>query len=243
MKQNNFVIVVPVYNSVNWIGKCIDSVHSQTYKNYTLIVVDDRSYDGTWNIVYNKGVWCLSDPVHIGKSIFNFKKGIEKASKSKDDIIVCLDGDDWLVGDFVLEYLNVVYQDKDVWLTYGQYTPLSNKYNNYCQPIEDFSTYRKSKEWRTSHLKTFKRGLWDLIKDNDLRDWDGEYNKYTSDRVFMYPMLEMAGNKHIKFIDKILYIYNDLNPCNDMKMEPLKTITMAEYLIAKPVYKEVDDIY
>ena len=61
------------------------------------------------------------------------------------------------------------------------------------------------------------------------------------DLAFMYPMIEMAGIKHIKFIDKVLYVYNDLNPHNDMKKFPEVSLRTAAYLQNKPLYDEIID--
>lgn len=40
-----FSIIIPVYRTENFLHKCIDSVLSQTYPNFELILVDDGSPD------------------------------------------------------------------------------------------------------------------------------------------------------------------------------------------------------
>lgn len=44
-------IIMPVYNRANLVKKAIDSVLNQSYKNFELIIVDDRSTDGTRDVL------------------------------------------------------------------------------------------------------------------------------------------------------------------------------------------------
>lgn len=44
-------IIMPSWNTARWIGESIESVISQTYKNWELIIVDDCSTDNTDEIV------------------------------------------------------------------------------------------------------------------------------------------------------------------------------------------------
>lgn len=43
-------VIVPVYNVEKYIGKCIDSLKKQTYKNFEVIIVDDGSLDTSISI-------------------------------------------------------------------------------------------------------------------------------------------------------------------------------------------------
>lgn len=240
--QNRFIILVTVHNSKEWIKKCLDSVISQDYKNYRLLIIDDHSIDGTWDIVSKYDTCIVRNDTNMVHSLINAYTGLRAFFFDPEDIIVHLDGDDWLADNSVLSYLNEVYQD-EVWLTYGQYAPLSGKYKDYCHPFSEIGvtseTYRKSGQWTTSHLKTFKKKCWDKINEDDFKR-DGKWLITCGDLAMMYPIIEMAGDKRIRFIDKVLYIYNDLNPMNHMKTYTNESIETAKYLQSKACYDIID---
>lgn len=43
-------IIIPVYNTERYIRDCLDSILSQTFKNYEVILVDDESTDNSSRI-------------------------------------------------------------------------------------------------------------------------------------------------------------------------------------------------
>lgn len=48
MKQNKPVIsvIVPIYNAKKYLRTCIDSILSQTYEDFELLLINDGSTDG-----------------------------------------------------------------------------------------------------------------------------------------------------------------------------------------------------
>lgn len=238
MRNNHFLILITEHNVKEYIRKCLDSVLCQKYPFYDVIVMDDASTDGTQDIVSEYPVYIISNKVKRTHPVINFIQGIKQFAKDPEDIIVFVSGDDYLADNKVLSCLNDAYQD-DIRFTYGQFVPLSGKYGPYCKPITNTQTYRKSGQWFASHLITCKKWLWDKIDDKDLRYKDGEYPNHSFDRAFIYPLVEMAGLKHIRFIDKILYIYNDLNPASITNCAPQQSIIESEYFMAKQNYKEI----
>lgn len=51
MSEKLVSIIMPTYNCAEFISRTLDSVQAQTYKNWELIIVDDRSTDNTKEIV------------------------------------------------------------------------------------------------------------------------------------------------------------------------------------------------
>jgi len=50
IEPNLVSVMMPAYNAEQFIGEAIESVLSQTYSNWELIVVDDGSTEGTATI-------------------------------------------------------------------------------------------------------------------------------------------------------------------------------------------------
>lgn len=52
LKNVDFSIIIPVYNSSSYLEQCIQSVLSQTYKNLEIILINDGSTDDSLSICY-----------------------------------------------------------------------------------------------------------------------------------------------------------------------------------------------
>jgi hypothetical protein len=223
-KNNKFLIVVPCYNVENWIEKNFLSIKNQKYSNFECIYIDDISTDSTAakikSLIKNDQRFKLIENKEKKYSLRNIYEGIQAISSSDEDVVITVDGDDWLYNDFVLNEVNNYYQSDDVLLTYGKHTtfPANEKsewIKPYPQHVIENNLYRQY-SWFASHLRTFKYKLWKNIEISDLMDEDGFY-KVTWDMAMMFPMLEMANGK-FAMIDKVLYVYNRETPLNDDKV-------------------------
>lgn len=62
-------VVIPVFNAEKTVGKCLNSVLNQDYKNYDVIVIDDNSEDDTKKIIQrfeNKNLFLLENNKNLG---------------------------------------------------------------------------------------------------------------------------------------------------------------------------------
>lgn len=75
MEKKLISIIMPTYNCAKFIGKTIETVINQTYKNWELVIVDDCSKDNTEEIVNDY----ITGDSRIKYSRFNVNQGAAKA--------------------------------------------------------------------------------------------------------------------------------------------------------------------
>lgn len=217
-------VVVCGYDCDKYLSRCIKSLDMQTYRDFDYIVNIDKENDRKY-------------------LVFRTVEAINSICKDPDDIIVCLDADDFLCDEMALQIIADVYRAKsDLLLTHGSYVNLSsNKTGKFCLPYQA-GEEKRTTEWRGSHLKTFKYKLFKRLPDEELRDECGQYFKCCADRAMMIPMMEMAGHDRIQHIPMILYCYNDLNPGSVWKtMRDLSKSTRA-FISSKKPLRMIDSI-
>lgn len=101
-------IIVPVYNVEKYIEKCIQSILTQTYKDYELILVDDGSTDDSGKI-------CDSFEFHSKiKVIHKENGGLSDARNAGIDVcsgryILFIDSDDYVKNDYVDTLVTIAY--------------------------------------------------------------------------------------------------------------------------------------
>ena len=221
--KNKFTIIIPFCNAEKWIEKCLDSVLLQNSDDFSGVVADDCSTDRSFEICESvvgsdSRFKLVKNPKNLGalENIYNSTL-FHNPNKSRESIVVHLDGDDWLHNADVLSILDQHYQSEDCWMTYGSYVNhsdgLRGEYSR-ALPAEvikarDYRSYR----WSTSHLRSYRLGLFRQIKKKDLVNWLGKFYRIATDHALMFPMLEMSGDR-AKFIEDVLYVYNDLNDLN-----------------------------
>ena len=142
----------------------------------------------------------------------------------------------------MLSHLNKFYNDKDCWITYGSYVlhpygVRGPEPSEYPETVVDNNTYRKD-VWRASHLRTFRKKVWDKIEHDDLKDTDGDYYKVAYDQAIMLPLLEMSGPRSY-YVPEILHVYNKINPLNVDKVYTKQQVETANKIRQQKSYERL----
>ena len=172
----------------------------------------------------------------------NRYNGILAAKPNPEDIIVMIDGDDWLSGTQALQVIADKYRVEKCWMTYGSYleypSGLRGKFSfEYPSRVRKERAYRRH-PWGASQPRTFKYWLWKNIGKKDMMDSGGKFYTMSGDMAFMFPMLEMGGHRSV-FIKEPFYIYNLENPNNDHKIDNRLQRSIEEEIRNKPRYEKI----
>ena len=249
-----FKIFVPFYNAADWLPRNIRSLKRQEYENYQCILVDDMSTDNSAQVVEQEisgdDRFVLVKNTEKKYALRNLCDTIEAFSPEDSDVVVILHGDDWLARPDALTIINDHYDKNDCWVTYGSYVEYpQNIRGKFSIKVPDQiiqNNMIRSVQWMTSHLQTFKYGLWKHIdQQKSFRETgksdDEHHLPFAWDLAWMFPLIELAG-KRSHYIPDILYVYNRANPLNVDKVErqlQLQTETLIRNMTPYEPLKEI----
>ncbi len=196
-------IVVPVYNSDKYLKECIESILTQTYKNFELIIINDGSIDNSLLICqeYSKldaRITIISQE-NLGVSVAR-NVGIEKLS---GEYVVFVDSDDCIKSDYIEKLINVFQYNVDLsicdFLTDGKSSVQhSIGIMNQLQTFKGLYTRKKYLGFLFN--KMFKA---DIIKENCI-NFDNK-SGWCEDALFCTKYVSYITNAY--YIDEPLYYY------------------------------------
>lgn len=114
-------VIVPAYNRVKYIEETVNSVLGQSYPDIEIIVVDDGSTDGTFELLetfFRRGDIVLlshADRENRGQSA-SINVGLRKAC---GDFVAILDSDDYYARNSIQILVDAISQDCSVGMVYG----------------------------------------------------------------------------------------------------------------------------
>ena len=246
MTTNHYSFLMMGHNSRPWIEMSLQSALQQDYSNFEIIAIDAQTDDGTYEYLKEQEEKHNNLTV-IQNEVRKYQtQNIYEGSRLVKDksIIVTLDFDDWLPHPNVLTTLDKYY-NKDVWMTYGSYIKTSNGQitglGRYDDSIIEENGFRKDK-WRATHLRTFRKELILKINPKDLMDDEEEWFRAAGDLTFMWPMLEMCGDK-FEFITEPLYTYNEGNADSEFRKIPHEQLQVEDILRNRKPYNRIEFLY
>jgi FkbM family methyltransferase len=239
-KQQKINVIVPVYNAENYIEKCIQSIEAQDYDNYHVYIIDDCSTDSTRSLIYDsikdQSKFSIIYNAENKGAVCNQIETVSELCNDFDDIIMLVDGDDWLINDpNIFHKYNNIYTE-EVEFTYGSCWSVVDNIpliaQEYPPEVKEVGGYRDYKfNWNMpyTHLRTFRRHLLNRLDSFDcFKDENGEWLKAGGDTAVFYNLIEAAVPERVVCISDVVYNYNDANPINDYKVnsdEQTKTST------------------
>lgn len=130
-------VIVPIYNTCNYLSKCIDSIINQTYSNIEIILVDDGSTDDSLKICreYQRRDARVSVISQPNQGLITARKnGVLKA---KGTLIGFVDSDDWIEPD-MYEQMIAIYKDTNAGLVS---TGVFRDFENSTKSVEILDNY------------------------------------------------------------------------------------------------------
>lgn len=186
-------VIIPVYNLEKFIGKCLDSILSQTYKNLEIIVIDDCSTDNSLKIINGysaiyKNIKVIHNSQNMGVATSR-NLGLNCAN---GDYIYFIDGDDWIHPETLSTLLSLIkkYETQIATCNYKSIYSFYHKKDNNHSPKIQIQDYEQNPK-----LLYQENGMvWNRLYEHDLIDTlrfpDG---LIFEDMAFTYPVLTKAG--------------------------------------------------
>lgn len=219
MEQNIKVsILVPFYKVENYVGHCVESLFTQTYKNIEYVFVNDCTPDGSMDVI-NSYIEKYGVANQCKMIVHEQNQGI---SASRND---CLDN---MTGDYFLFIDSDDYIDKDMVELLVEAVVKENADISGCGYIEEYADHRVERPQRYTNdhdemmraitLLTIKGVMWKLLVRSTIVTEHRNEVRFIPDRnmvddylfccqIFYYAQ-RFAG------VDRCMYHWIQYNPNN-----------------------------
>ena len=212
MKEDLLIsVIIPIYNTVEYLGQCIESVLNQTYRNIELILIDDLSTDGSGELCDEV---CKKDNrVKVIHNSSDKSNGVSKNRNigldiAKGDLIWFVDSDDFAEEDLLETAVRYITEyDLDAFVfKYKAFWKLSDL--NDIENTDQAELYTPEDAVREVLIGTKFRGVcWNKVCKRKI--YDGvrfpEGRRYGEDIYVSYRIMSNAHRS--MYLDKALYYY------------------------------------
>lgn len=197
-------VIVPVYNAENYLNRCIESVLTQTYTDWQMVLVDDGSKDESLKVCQEYAD--LDNRIRVIHQE-NAGPGIARntgIAAANGDYIVFIDSDDYIEKDY---FQLLSEHDEDVLFINVRDVDEDGRVIK-----EDFMAKNKKLSIETILRRQMTGkidwgGVRKALKINILRDNNVKYTKHKIGEEALYSFQVLWYAKSVAFIDKPLYNY------------------------------------
>ncbi|MDT8272755.1 MAG: hypothetical protein RRA35_06150, partial [Desulfomonilia bacterium] len=151
--------------------------------------------------------------------------------------------DDWLPDKGVISYLNKVYQDPDVWMTYNTLKTTGGRLVKPLPIPEQIvrgNTFRENSAYGRA-LHTFRQELFTHFREESLIDPEtGEFFTSGDDLAFYLCLQELSGH-HARHLYRTTYVYNFIGYADDYG-DTDEQKRRKQRILAMPPYAPLPDL-
>lgn len=147
-------VIVPNYNHARYLEQRLDSVFNQTYQNFEVIILDDKSTDNSLEVIQR-----YKDNPHLSQIVVNeqntgspFKQWDKGINLAKGELIWIAESDDYNELTFLEELITEWRKHKNVVVAFSNYVPFwDDEYvfykerRNQCFEGKNFIKYRMAR--------------------------------------------------------------------------------------------------
>lgn len=251
-------VILPVFNRVEVVQNAIDSVLSQSYQNFELIIIDDGSYDGTEKL--------LNELTHEKIRIFTNKsnQGVSYSRNiglrnSKGEYIAYLDSDNQWDSKYLESMIGAFFRLNDADALYSGQLLYENE-----EPIAmRFASFNKSLMHNNSfidlncfchHRNVLKKVFGFNEKYQCLEDWDFILRIMKFFKIYSVPILlskyyinntnnRLSDNLSIRVTDDFLSDKNfEVENCN-LKLKKMISVIIPSFEILDDLKECLETIF
>ncbi len=242
MKSLKVSIGIPSYNHAAYLPTTIDSILSQSYDNFEVIIVDDGSTDESLNIA--RKYEAADNRVKVFTHQNNINKGISATcnlaiSKSQGEYIALIGSDDAYYSYTIAEQVKVLQENPSVGLVYGSIQCIDAESKllpeTRDEDIWSDSDYLKKMLLRcriAAPTVMMRKVCYEQI---GLYDEEIVFNDYE-----LWLRLLLFSEWKVKFIDKALVLYriHGTNVSQRIPAEKTNSYLLAVYLKIESLLKQ-----
>ena len=204
-------IMVPVFNGEAYVGRCLESVLNQDYKNIELVIVDDGSTDKTKDIIFSFDVAFQKEGmklIYIHQNNQGQAKAIDTALKTiTGQYVAWFDSDDILLPNFIDDLLKPLLNNENKY-SIGKLAFVSETDTNKIISIRERIPPKENDNF-----------FFDLIKENNILYGNGTvlvktaylFSKLKDRSIFISPegqnwqlMLPITYKEKCSYVEKIV---------------------------------------